>query len=74
MESRLPRQPRDVKGKFAEHDIIKGLLIGLTISGMIETCQLVFCRGLFEWDDIIHNGFGCMVGCILSSGLQSEGS
>lgn len=52
----------------------KGLLIGLTISGMIETCQLVFCRGLFEWDDIIHNGFGCMVGCILSSGLQSERS
>ena len=52
----------------------KGLLIGLTISGMIETCQLVFCRGLFEWDDITHNGFGCMVGCILSSGLQSERS
>ena len=48
----------------------KGLLIGLTISGMIETCQLVFCRGLFEWDDMIHNGFGCMVGCIFSSGIH----
>ncbi len=48
----------------------KGLLIGLAISGAIETCQLVFCRGLFEWDDIVHNGFGCMAGCMLSSRLK----
>ena len=47
----------------------RGLLIGAVISGTIESCQYVFCRGLFEWDDIIHNGFGCMVGCVLGSGL-----
>ncbi len=47
----------------------RGLLIGALISGIIESCQFVFCRGLFEWDDIIHNGFGCMVGCVLGSGL-----
>ena len=28
-----------------------------------------FCmRGLFEWDDIIHNGLGCMVGCLVVDG------
>lgn len=43
----------------------KGLLIGIVISAVIETCQLVFCRGLFEWDDMIHNGIGCMIGCMI---------
>lgn len=41
----------------------KGLLIGIVISSMIEILQLVLCRGLFEFDDIIHNSIGCMVGC-----------
>lgn len=41
----------------------KGLLIGVLISLMIEILQLVLCRGLFEFDDIIHNSIGCMVGC-----------
>ena len=39
--------------------------IGILISAVIEVSQLVFMRGLFEWDDMIHNAFGCMVGCIL---------
>lgn len=45
----------------------KGFIIGFLISAMIETSQLIFRRGLFEWDDMIHNGIGCMVGCIFSS-------
>ena len=44
----------------------KGLLAGMMISSVIEICQLVLCRGLFEWDDIIHNGIGCMLGCMIS--------
>lgn len=28
---------------------------------------LITCRGLFEFDDIIHNGFGCMMGAVLGS-------
>lgn len=48
-----------------------GLFAGLLTSAMIETCQFVFCRGLFEWDDMIHNGFGSMVGCIMGSGFLS---
>lgn len=45
----------------------KGFIIGFLISAMIEISQLIFRRGLFEWDDMIHNGIGCMVGCIFSS-------
>lgn len=41
------------------------MLIGIVTSAMIETCQLVFYRGLFEWDDMIHNGIGCMIGCVI---------
>lgn len=44
-----------------------GLNLGVVISGCIELSQLIFCRGLFEFDDIIHNGLGCMVGCGISS-------
>ena len=39
--------------------------IGFGISAVIEVSQLVFCRGLFEWDDMIHNSLGCMFGCVL---------
>ena len=42
----------------------KGFLSGAAVSAAIEICQLVFCRGLFEWDDMIHNGIGCMAGCL----------
>lgn len=27
----------------------------------------ITCRGLFEFDDIIHNGVGCMMGAVLGS-------
>lgn len=45
----------------------QGLLVGVLISSGIESLQLILCRGLFEFDDIIHNAFGCMVGAILVS-------
>ena len=31
------------------------LLAGVVLSGAIEASQFIFARGLFEWDDIIHN-------------------
>lgn len=34
-------------------------------SALIEVLQLILCRGLFEFDDMIHNGFGCMLGSML---------
>ena len=50
----------------------KGLMIGSLIAAVIEISQLIFCRGLFEWDDIIHNGVGCMLGCMTSSLFMKE--
>ena len=49
----------------------KGFLAGALVSALIETSQLALCRGLFEWDDIIHNGFGSMLGCLISSAAMN---
>ena len=46
-----------------------GLLVGITVSSAIEISQLWLCRGLFEFDDIIHNSLGCMLGCLLGNRL-----
>ena len=45
----------------------RAFMYGFFVSAIIETCQLIFRRGLFEWDDMIHNAVGCMVGCIAVS-------
>ena len=41
--------------------------MGIAVSSAIEISQLLFCRGLFEFDDIIHNSLGCMLGCLLGN-------
>ena len=48
-----------------EKSIPEAFLAGICVIACIEISQLIFLRGLFEWDDMIHNAFGCMVGCIL---------
>lgn len=40
-------------------------VIGLVISSTIEFLQLITHRGLFEWDDILHNSIGSMIGCLI---------
>lgn len=40
----------------------KAWVCGLLISLFIELSQLVFHLGLFEWDDMLHNSIGCMLG------------
>lgn len=35
---------------------------GLLCSGLIEVLQLILQRGLFEWDDILHNTLGACIG------------
>ena len=35
---------------------------GFLFSGLIEGLQYVLCRGLFEFDDIIHNTAGAVIG------------
>ncbi|MFR8903988.1 MAG: VanZ family protein [Blautia wexlerae] len=44
-----------------------GLLVGIAVSSAIEISQLLLCRGLFEFDDIIHNSLGCMLGSLLGN-------
>lgn len=38
------------------------MLIGLTLSVTIETLQFFFKRGFTEFDDVIHNTLGCLIG------------
>lgn len=42
-------------------------LLGAAVSAAIEVSQLVLRRGLFEWDDMLHNGLGCMLGFMVCS-------
>ena len=42
---------------------------GLMVSAAIEVCQLVLRRGLFEWDDMVHNSLGCIFGCALMNAV-----
>ena len=43
------------------------------MSATIELSQLIFMRGLFEWDDMIHNGLGCMAGCLFTNNFVKSG-
>lgn len=43
----------------------QALVVGTVLSAVIEILQLVTRRGLFEWDDILHNTLGCVLGCIV---------
>ena len=40
----------------------KGILLGLGFSALIELMQMLTRRGLFEFDDIIHNTAGAVIG------------
>lgn len=40
----------------------KGLLLAIGFSLLIELIQLGTHRGLFEFDDVIHNGVGAGIG------------
>lgn len=48
-----------------------GLAAGFLVSLIIELCQLIFHRGLFEWDDMIHNAIGSMAGCMIMNRVLS---
>lgn len=50
----------------------QGLIVGITVSSAIEVSQLVLCRGLFEFDDIIHNSLGCMLGTLVGNKLSKH--
>ena len=37
-------------------------LVSLILSGAVECCQLIFRLGLFEFDDILNNVLGAVLG------------
>ena len=41
------------------------VLIGVLMSAAIEVTQLLTHRGLFEFDDIIYNSVGAVIGFLL---------
>ena len=41
------------------------VLAGFLLSASIEIVQLVFRIGLFEFDDMIGNTVGCLVGAVV---------
>ena len=45
----------------------QGVLCGIVVSLGIEILQLVLKRGLFEFDDIMNNSIGCMLGCMFGN-------
>ena len=48
-----------------KHMLIKTLLYGLALSFIIEILQLVLRRGYCEFDDLLSNALGTLVGCIV---------
>ena len=41
---------------------LQTLLIGLIFSALLEVVQYIFCLGLCETDDVIHNTLGTVIG------------
>lgn len=53
--------------------VIKSVVYALAFSFMIETIQLFFGIGLFEFDDLLGNTIGSFVGAIIGRGLTKCG-
>ena len=41
-------------------------LSGFILSAFIEVYQLIFNLALFEWDDMLHNSLGCLIGGMIA--------
>ena len=56
---------------FRKTGLPGGWLVGFLLSMVIEVCQLVFHLGLFEWDDMLHNSLGCLIGCAVALAVEA---
>ena len=45
-----------------KHKCVIIVIIGFLLTSVIELIQLIFHRGLFEFDDIFHNTLGTVIG------------
>lgn len=48
-----------------QHTILKSLLYGILMSVTIEVLQLVLRCGYFEFDDLLSNIIGTLIGCVM---------
>lgn len=46
----------------SKHEWVITLIVGLFLSVLIELVQLIFHRGFFEFDDMVHNTLGTLIG------------
>ncbi len=47
-------------------------IYGFCFSAMIEISQLIFQIGDFEWDDMIHNALGCVLGAWIAWKIHGQ--
>ena len=59
------------KMTFRKNGLLVGWLIGFLLSMVIESSQLVFHLGLFEWDDMLHNSLGCLIGLLVVEAIKA---
>lgn len=55
---------------FGEKLGLRVVIAGLLISVSIEIVQLVFRIGLFEFDDMIGNTVGCLIGAVIGKAIR----
>lgn len=55
---------------FGEKFGLRVVLAGLLLSVSIELIQLLFNIGLFEFDDIIGNTVGCLIGAVIGKATR----
>ena len=57
---------------FGEKFGLRVVLIGFLLSVSIEIVQLVFRIGLFEFDDMIGNTVGCLIGAVVGKLIKKK--
>ena len=55
---------------FKDHTILRTLATGVICSLLIEVLQYVSKRGYFEFDDILHNTVGVLIGLAFYKGIR----
>lgn len=60
-----------LKASFTKKKWWQVLFVGIGLSVIIETSQLLLHKGFCEIDDVIHNGIGCQIGILLASSYSN---
>lgn len=57
-------------GEKRKHGCVWIAKVGFLLSASIEISQLVFRIGLFEFDDMIGNTIGCLIGAVIGKMIE----